>query len=260
MKRRFQKLNRGLLLGGIGIVLTTSYVLIDNHQFNKSKPKIEEFMKNYVNDVYQANVSKETNDTSASSNHLTNITNLYDKYWIQHAKSGTDYYQRKNDIERQINECKENLSVDSREDAPISAYQCETNIRQMKIKKDGPKNALVTLTLDCTLYSNSIGRFSGIDGINQISFDSEDSALKKYQDSLSNGSAKIKYYTSKADVSVYLTESDGEWKIYGADNIWGSSDTISLIDSKTGKELTSFDVDDESSSEDGMEDSNGNSN
>lgn len=261
MKRRFQKLNRGLLLGGISIVLTASYVGIDNYRFSKSKPQIEEFIKNYVNDVSKLNVSNGGTDNLKSESHITDIANFYNKYWVQHSKGELEYFQRKNDIEHQINNLKTSLSDSSSEDIPVSAYKTETNIRQMKIKKNGPKNALITLTLDSTIYTNGLGSFSDIEGINQITYDSENSMIKKYKTELADGSVQMKYYTTKNDVSIYLTESNGKWKIYGADGSWITNDVLSIIDTKTGKDLASVDSDNsEESMENETEGSYGNSN
>lgn len=214
---KLKKINRGLVLGAVLIASTAAYVVYDNSQFEGSKQEIENKIRSYLSDTAQVNLS-------GADNIYSKAEELINNYWT-YDKSADENYTGKNSIISDIQAYKD--------DNDISGYitECEFSPSDIKVTKNGPDGALVTMQIE--LYEEFYGMPAGMtpSGFEQIDNENYD------ENGNNNESDKIKYKNNVVfdTVTFELVKKDNDWKIVSSE-CYGWDGSAVIIEDDTSSE------------------------
>lgn len=214
---KFNKINRGLVLGAVLIASTAAYVVYDNYQFKNSKQEIQDKVKSYLADAAQVNLSG-ADDIYSKAEELVN------GYWI-YDKSADENYIGKNSVIRNINDLKDDNTITGH------ITECEFLPSDIKVSKNGPDGALVTLTVES--YEEFYGSPAAM---SPKGFEPVDN--QNYDENGSNDTDdKIKYKSNSLydNVIFELVKKDSEWKIVSCE-CYGWNGNAYIIEGDTSSE------------------------
>lgn len=206
MKQKLKKINRGLVLGAVLIVVMIFVIIGDNRRFKKEKPVIKERIGAFIDDLDDWSVTPEKyQDVSVKyspedkQKEITGFAEMVDKYWYATDDIAYDFWgNNKSDFRSLINE-------KFRDDRMGYIIENKLSLGSVKIKKDGPDaamaecsiDAVATVADDATVISPA-GLFSA-SGYRDV-------------DEMEKGIYKI---NQSYQCTIYLLRVDGEWKITG---------------------------------------------
>ncbi len=205
MKLRLRRINRGIALGLVAIVVFAGYISYSSSRFkNRERDVIEQTVKSYASEILQCSVSSsaDANDSADAKKREEAAQEVIEKYWMQsdtidnynQSPETPNYYSTKKDYLSDISGYSENPPS-----GYISSAACEVVIT--KIKKNGPSGATVSVDVTYQLYGSQTPMFFGM------------SDLTNFWSELSPD--KPEKYSFSGELQMF--KDDGEWKIVGAD-------------------------------------------
>lgn len=143
MKKFFKRANRGLLLGGVILLVLIVYIIVDYSRFSSEKDTIKKQIESYMDSFLTC---LEANDYEA-------VLKLVNDNWTGKAVMNNYYFYDISDITAAVKNAKEQASTEN----PKYIYDvsdADYRITSTSIKKAGPNMATVTLKYTITLSSN----------------------------------------------------------------------------------------------------------
>jgi len=87
--KKLKRVNRGIVLGLILIIVMTGYVIMGNIRFQKEKPLIKETIENYISDFDKLNITPEEFRSSGKNvyadfkaDYAERLKAVADRYWV----------------------------------------------------------------------------------------------------------------------------------------------------------------------------------
>lgn len=227
MKQKLKRINRGIVLAVIILVVLTVYVAASAQSFKSTeRDRIEEFLTSYSQDILQCSVIPADcigteGQNQAMSDNAAKAKEIIEKSWIQsealenyncQVDMTTSYYNLKSDY--LLNTERNGSGIDSSNAAGvITDASCKLKIT--KIKQNGPNGATVTADITYYLSGRSNPSFYGVGDVLVYYFYGIGDVIDYYSDNLSSKPSKLSYH----DLELQLYKEDGEWKIAGVD-LW----------------------------------------
>ena len=142
MKRKLKKLNRGLVLAGIVLILLMIYMIVDHITFLGDKEELQDVVTGYITDITTLLPAPEGYEELDPDAALSAVSQVLDQYFsydsgsYPYASSCTDIYNSFDSFYRE---------AAGKTEFIIFSY--ETSVSDLTIKKNGPGGALVSLTI-----------------------------------------------------------------------------------------------------------------
>ena len=208
-KTRMKKMNRGIALGVIIIVVLIIYIIIDSVRFNQSKDDIESVADNYVQAFAKASESdiegfwKKDDEVKYEEG----ISKVIDEYWSD-ASVSTDVlygYDSKSNLKEYIG----GIEYSTNYIGNLKGMQYD--LTKVKIKKYGPGGAMLTGTIVMTGSVPMYDEFAYLGGYCSTNEITWDEMISKHED----GKIKAATVDISADIetTIIFTYEDGKWKI-----------------------------------------------
>ena len=210
-KTRMKKMNRGIALGLIIIVVLIIYIVIDNVRFNQSKEDIENVAETYAQafaDASESDVEGIWKKEDAKS-YREGLINVIDKYWSDSSVSTAliNGYESKAELVESME------YFDLANNYIGNVKNVKYDFTKVKIKKYGPGGAILTGTVVMTAsvpMSESFAYLGGIDSAYSIdwNYGEEDEELEDGK--IKSGMVDI---VAEIDATMIFTYEAGEWKL-----------------------------------------------
>lgn len=154
MKNKLKRINRGLVLGGIIIVVMVFYIIIDARNFKSEKPQIEQTVSDFVTELAEFNVTPEKYRTDGieystedAEKRISEFEKFTDKYWTA-GEPALDDFGWASYMSTFRSSMKD--VIDQVDRGYITSYSAQPS--NVEISKDGPNAAIVTCEIN-TLYT-----------------------------------------------------------------------------------------------------------
>lgn len=227
-KRIFKRLNRGLILGLVLLIGLVIYVNIDNANFKKEMPVIQETLNQYLEDcadiaIWSPQYQKLNKIVPADIVDQTKAKGdaVFNKYWV--SSQGENEYGTKSELVKRYQEL---LQRNAEGIGYITKWSATLN-GMPNIIKSGPRDATVTIN-----YTQVV-EFVGAPVINSMmgTIFPEEYTFSKEDNADDSDFAKAKRLTSNSyNLNLEMTEVDGVWKIVKAGSMWVDSGTPEIIE------------------------------
>ncbi len=225
MKKKLKKMNRGLILGAILIIIVVIYVIVDYARFSSEKTIIKSNLEEYLEKFVNASIMEDLNYSKESDNYK-NLSNIINTYWCDKKITNQNWNFTYPRMLQELNNrfSTSSTSKDNEYMDWSNGYIFETsyNIKNMTIKKAGPNLAKVTGTIIYDISSSDIGSFI---------FPFSDGYIDYYDynyDGKQQSISKDKYIASKVEnqFEVYMYREDGNWKIAESNGFAHSQNSV----------------------------------
>ncbi len=187
MKRFLKKANRGLLLGGLALILLIIYIIVDYSGFSEEKPKVKKTVENYIEKFYE----------KLSANDYKGISELVDNTWSGETvvSAAYGYYDDKEELSQFFER-------HAREDHEGKYGKCSYEIDKLTVSKAGPNISKVQFDYKATVeYDNSGDYLSPFEPYSAGYWYDEEANDIRYE------------YMVTYEVEAYLIKEDGDWKL-----------------------------------------------
>ncbi|NLZ45290.1 MAG: hypothetical protein GX896_01215 [Clostridiales bacterium] len=205
MKIRLKKINRGIVLAIVLLIGLVVFVMVDNHNFKSEKAEIEKMTEDYVAGINDFNaayykekfpnkkLTKEQEDKILSQG-----KEIFNKLWISGKPSGsTQWSSHKTDMMSTLD-----YHVKDNQFQQSIVQECNFNIKEMKVSKNGPNSALVDVTMNSKVIgSGDIIAFSP-SGTDNMLYTEQPSDVEQ-----------LKLVKGEGLFTVELSRTDDGWKI-----------------------------------------------
>ncbi|MCD8118581.1 MAG: hypothetical protein LUE29_03715 [Lachnospiraceae bacterium] len=235
MKKFLKRANRGLILGGIILVILVVYLVIDYATFSAQKDDIANVVKGYISEMDALNTDADSFDETKFDDTLAKIQTILETYFCDKSGSQGSYVYTKNKLYTNYQDSKTWVEIQA-EGSIITDADFEYT--SFSVKKNGPGSAYVTVELTYNYvieipsasfnYDDTYGEDDyvmadiGVFGPAGFSFIDPEvsiSVLESSETITRNESLTATWY-------VELYKVDGEWKISNIDG--GSYSSIDL--------------------------------
>ncbi|MBE5921603.1 MAG: hypothetical protein E7269_02475 [Lachnospiraceae bacterium] len=210
MKKFLKRVNRGLILAAILVVGLIIYLIIDAVQFSSKKNEITVVVKDYIEAANTLTLSEDFYDTALTEENEKAYRNLLNTYFCEKSVDWSNYNKSElMSYYQDANFDKENGYLTE------STY----NISNLKVKKNGPGCALVTLDIsyNCETMERAGKEIVALFpcGIEYLQYAGE---FDITSDVLTTGT-----YTFDYSFEFELYYISGEWKIGYVNYYWNDS-------------------------------------
>ena len=191
MKKFLKHANRGVVLAAVAVLCVAVYVMVDNARFKSAKPRIEQAVQQYMEEVKAVNLA-------APKDRVARTRELLEKYWTKPQVNGY-YAYTKEDIQEYLS-YREGYAA---ADPAITEYT--DVLKDIAISHNGPKGAKVVAQYSASLEMSREDLFYPIYGLSAWdgSFLSSQTA--------ENGTDVVQSIDYEVEISMY--QEDGQWKI-----------------------------------------------
>lgn len=207
MKHKLKKINRGIVLAVILVIVMTIYIIIDYSNFKKEIPMIKTTVTDYVDELSQFNIAPEKYQSTKcvysdedKNSRISEFNVFADKYWTNNDYNDEPWTTEKKEFKNLFASY-----IDDLEKGFIT--ECSSDVENIIVKKDGPNSAVVVVKYKINYVgSNRVKIINNDDGYGYYDYDEEKvqtDALYKHIDEISS------------ELNLYRTD-DG-WKVY---NCW----------------------------------------
>lgn len=152
MRNFWKRANRGLILGGVLVLGTCTYVGIDYFRFSHGKDDMEQVLRSYTADLAQAAITPtsqavyEYQKTDAEREaYYQTLGDVIRNYWTDTHDSDANYYYFKSDMLMSMHTIAYETNL-LEMPGYITGYT--TNISQIKLTKNGPGAAKFSMNAD----------------------------------------------------------------------------------------------------------------
>ncbi|MGN0580086.1 MAG: hypothetical protein ACI4JE_04365 [Ruminococcus sp.] len=224
MKLKIKKINRGLLLGAVLIIVMIFVIIADNRRFKKEKTDIEKTISDYASELSQWSVTPQKYQNSSvnyspedKQKLISGFSDFTDKYWTSADSMPLNFYGNeigdfRNSIKELVNDEYEDYITDM-----------SMSVRNIKVGQDGPNGAKVNCTIDIIVSGTSECAYISPGGYDNV-----------YNEG--NGLYKSNI---ESECTFYLERVSGMWKITGCESYGWNSQSVLLSDGEESGEEAS---------------------
>lgn len=144
MKKFLKRANRGLILGGIILVILVIYLVIDYATFSAQKDDIANVVKGYIAEIDALNTDADSFDETKFDDTMAKIQTILDTYFCDKSGSQGSYVYTKSKLYTEYAESK--TWVELQADGS-SITDADYEYSNFSVKKNGPGSAYVTVNL-----------------------------------------------------------------------------------------------------------------
>ena len=214
MKIFLKKINRGLILGAILIIIVAIYVIVDYSRFSSEKTIIKSNFEEYNKNFTEALIMEDLN-YSKESDTYNNLSNIINKYWCDKKitkDAWTITYPRIfQELDDKFSDSKISEDINNKDLHYDNGYILDINynVKEITIKKAGQNLANVTGTIVYEIYSSDPGYFI-LPFSTIYTYD-----YYGYEDTNNQSIPTGKCLVTEVEdeFNVYMYREDGTWKI-----------------------------------------------
>lgn len=219
MKGLMKRINRGLLLGAVVLVVFVIFAVTDTISFKKNKPQIESAVTEYLDALADL---AEVSDNEGEFKKKTD--KLISDYWCSENNSGTDYNSA------DIREIRLVFEDAAEKTDHSSGYITKYNVKpySSSIKKAGPGYA--TVDFECDIVAEFRGDPCIITpySVMPVSYFGFNEEIKD--------TYKLKRFSFTGEYMLTFRQKDGKWKVCQSQE-WGRYNmNVSDVDESEGGE------------------------
>lgn len=231
MKRFIKRMNRGIVLAVILVVVMTVYIIVDLNHFKSEKPDIEKVVTDFVSGLDEFSQAPEeyrfnsaTYEGSAKDDFVKSYNSYIDKFWATDDEEDINSYnwaQRKSDMKSAVYDYIDSLRNFNPTKCSYEMNGCES------ISKDGPNRAKVTGTFYVNVEGTSDSVYIAPDGTESFIWD----------DGTGNYKNKLMGINTEMYIELVLKRTSDGWKIVSVESYgWSGGEPYVVSGSDSEKQ------------------------
>lgn len=207
VKTILRKANRGLILGLVLLIGLIVFIVVDEQNFQKQQPVIQETVEQYLQDVSGFSIFPEEYQKldakvpeSAIADQKAKIQEVLDRYWVSQA--GDSWVMNKDQVLSDLS----NMLVENSKGEGYVSQWTGISTGKTQITKTGPGRAKVVFPYSVVVEIHGVAMTNNLTGMIYIDHNGKQGEVTDEEKN------QVKKYSVEGNFEVEMTYVNGEWK------------------------------------------------